>query len=178
MWAAGNRRPYGIWSDGITLWVADAWHVFAYELDTGNRRAHLEFNASFGYTQALNDIWSDGRTMWVSYDHVGTRTWDWLRGFEMPPTGLLHSLTLSGTDVPFQTSRSSYEAEVPAGTASVTVVATPAFDDSEVTILPVDADGSTDGHQVSLATGDNDITITSVNGGDERVYTITVTVLS
>ena len=180
LWAAGNRRPYGIWSDGKTLWVADAWHVFAYELDTGNRRAHLEFNASFGYTQALNDIWSDGRTMWVSYDHVGTRTWDWLRGFEMPPTGLLHSLTLSGTgvpDVPFQTSRSSYEVEVPAGTASVTVTAVPAFD----SVVTISAGGTTvvgRDRDVTLATGANPITITSVNGGDEREYTITVTVLS
>ena len=181
LWAAGNRYPGGMWSDGITLWVADAWHVFAYDLDSGNRRTRLEFNASFGNTEPLDDIWSDGRTMWVSYDYPSTKRDDYLRGFEMPPTGLLHSLTLSGTDgdidVPFQTSRSSYEVDVPAGTASVTVAAVPAFpDDSEVTILPPDSNNDiTDGHQVGLNTGDNDITITSVNGGDEREYTITVT---
>ena len=185
LWAVGNKTPGGMWSDGITLWVADSWDVFAYNLATGNLQTHLKFNASFNYTEALDDIWSDGRTMWVSYDQVSTRRDDYLRGFKMPPTGLLYSLTLSGTDVPdvpFQTGISSYEVEVPAETISVTVEAVPAFADSQVTILPADSDAGTTGHQVNTATGTTEITITSVNGrnesntdgGDVRMYTITV----
>ena len=182
--AAGNGSPNGMWSDGITLWVADAWKVFAYELATGNRQAHLEFNARVGYRDIHRDIWSDGRTMWVSYDHLQPRRADWLYAFGMPKTGLLHALTLSGVDVPFQTSRSSYAVEVPAATTSVTVNATPAFADSDVTILPADSDTTTAGHQISLnTTGTTEITITSINGrsssattgGDVRTYTITVT---
>ena len=184
LWAAGNRSPNGMWSDGITLWVADSWKVFAYNLATGNRQAHLEFNASFGYKKVLRDIWSDGRTVWVSYSHGRTQWHDWLRAYGMPKTGLLHALTLSGVDVPFQTSRSSYAVEVLAATTSVTVSATPAFADSDVTILPADSDTATAGHQISLnTTGATEITITSVNGressattgGDVRTYTITVT---
>ena len=184
LWAAGNRSPNGMWSDGITLWVADAWKVFAYNLATGNRQARLEFHASFGYTEILRDIWSDGRTMWISYDHMRTARADWLYAFGMPKTGLLHALTLSGVDVPFKTSRSSYAVEVLAATTSVTVSATPAFADSDVTILPADSDTATAGHQISLnTTGATEITITSINGressattgGDLRTYTITVT---
>ena len=177
LWAAGNRTPHGMWSDGITLWVADAWSVYAYDLATGKRQAHLEFNAGLGYTETLSDMWSDGRTMWVSYDPTQTQYPDWLRAFDMPKTGLLYSLTLNGTDVPdvpFQTGISSYEVEVPAATTSVTVEAVPAFADSQVTILPTDSDDGTVGHQVDLAVGITEITVTSVNGGDVRTYTITV----
>ena len=174
--AAGNKRPDGMWSDGITLWVADAWRVFAYDLATGDRRAHLEFNPSLNWTEPLRDIWSDGRTMWVSYEGARTTSRDFLRAFTMPKTGLLYSLELDGIDVPFVTWRSSYAIDVPAAKTSTTVTAVTAHSDSTVAITPsTDADTNTAGHQVDLSTGANTITVTSTNGGDVRTYTLTIT---
>ncbi len=65
-----NGDPFGVWSDGETMWVAD-WiddAVYAYDLASGSRIADKEFvlvsanDSPFG-------IWSDGETMWVADDN-------------------------------------------------------------------------------------------------------------
>ena len=65
----GTFVGYGIWSDGITMWVADSWgpKIFAYDLATKERANSLEFNTlqTAGNT-APTGIWSDGTTMWVA----------------------------------------------------------------------------------------------------------------
>ena len=37
--AVGNRNPYGLWSDGTTMWVADALDakIYAYSMSTKAR---------------------------------------------------------------------------------------------------------------------------------------------
>ena len=82
--AAGNNNPFGIWSDGATMWVADTFDdkLYAYNTD-GTRDGSRDFNtlAAAGNGSARG-IWSDGATMWVvdsdndklyAYNTDGTR---------------------------------------------------------------------------------------------------------
>ena len=60
-----NNGPSGIWSDGITMYVADVWDrkVYAYSATTYTRLTNKEFRID---NQIPNGLWSDGNTMWVS----------------------------------------------------------------------------------------------------------------
>ncbi len=59
---------YNIWSDGITMYVADrsAVKIYAYKMDDKSRDADKDFDT---LSDAGNDsptgIWSNGTTMWV-----------------------------------------------------------------------------------------------------------------
>ncbi len=67
--AAGNNRPWGIWSDGVTMWVSDEADdkIYAFVMSTKERDPSSEFDT---LRQAGNDdprgIWSDGTTLWVA----------------------------------------------------------------------------------------------------------------
>ena len=66
--------PWGIWSDGSTIWVADwtADKIFAFDLHTHARIPSQDFNNLSGEGSAfLLGIWSDGTTMWVSNYSAG-----------------------------------------------------------------------------------------------------------
>ena len=67
--AAGNGQPYGLFSNGETMWVADAADVkiYAYNLATKARDAAKDFNtlAAAGNGQPYG-LFSDGATMWVT----------------------------------------------------------------------------------------------------------------
>ena len=66
--AAGNNRPSGIWSDGITLWVADLADskIYAYDMVTKARDAAKDFDTLAAQGNAdPTALWSDGTTMWV-----------------------------------------------------------------------------------------------------------------
>ena len=67
--AAGNHDPWGIWSDGQTMWVVDrhdakmyAYNVVTKEWDMGKDFGTLDA-AGIEHPQ---DLWSDGTTMWVA----------------------------------------------------------------------------------------------------------------
>ena len=72
--AAGNNRPTGVWSDGMTMWVADGYHnatsgdnkIYAYDMVTRVRVPTKDFDtlSAAGNVYATG-IWSDGTTMWV-----------------------------------------------------------------------------------------------------------------
>ena len=110
--------------------------------------------------------------MWVS-------EWkDWkIFAYNMPLRNLLESLQLDGIDLGFLPGRFDYAVRVPNTTTTITVAATPAFDDATAVIAPPDADSAADGHQINLETGDNTITVTvtAPNGADTETYTVTVT---
>ena len=65
--AAANAAPWGLWSDGTTLWVADtaARKVFAYTLATRRRDAAKDIPLDAANTEPLG-LWSDGTTLWVA----------------------------------------------------------------------------------------------------------------
>ena len=67
--AAGNNAPYGMWSDGTTMWVSDYGDkkIYAYTVSTKARDSAKDFDT---LDAAGNDnprgLFSDGTTMWVS----------------------------------------------------------------------------------------------------------------
>ena len=91
---AGNTNPLGIWSDGITMWVADNsdLKLYAYDLGTKMRRPRLDFDTlrAAGNTKP-SGIWSDGVTMWV-VDYEKDRIFS----YNMPPKSALGPLVAPG----------------------------------------------------------------------------------
>ena len=68
--AAGHDGATGMWSNGQTLWLAhngdgadDA--VYAYDLESGERREELEFELDDA-NRAPRGIWSDRTVIWIS----------------------------------------------------------------------------------------------------------------
>ena len=66
--SAGNTNPRGIWSDGITLWVADISDdkIYAYNLEAKTRDYSADFNSLASGNNSAFSLWSDGDTMWVA----------------------------------------------------------------------------------------------------------------
>ncbi len=64
---AANAAPRGVWSDGTTLWVADAdaLRVFAYTLADNTRDAAKDMTLDATNT-APRGVWSNGTTLWVA----------------------------------------------------------------------------------------------------------------
>ena len=67
---AGHDKPSGMWSDGMTLWLAhngdgadDA--VYAYDIASGERVEDREFELD-ERNRAPRGVWSDRSTIWVS----------------------------------------------------------------------------------------------------------------
>ena len=67
--AGRNHLPWGVWSNGTTIWVSNAVvsKIYAYDLATRQRDRAKDFD---GLRLAGNDsphgIWSDEKTMWVA----------------------------------------------------------------------------------------------------------------
>ena len=88
----------------------------------------------------------------------------------------MDSLSVNDADIgSFSPWNTSYTATVASATDMVTVEAAAQHDDASVVILPADADPDADGHQVSLNTGDNTITVTSGTYNHTMTYTVTIT---
>ena len=190
-----NSSPTGIWSDGATMWVADKEDakLYAYKLSENCPEPGKDFNTlkAVGNTNPWG-LWSDGTTMWV-LDSEDKK----LYAYNQPLSGnaSLKSLKLSGVyisanlfseafsrDAPhYTTSDVRYDdAYVVYSTTSSTTVEPTLSDSSAVfDIQPPDADPNTPNHQVTLAEGDNTITITVVaENKDAKQYTVTVARIS
>ena len=65
--AAGIDDPRGIWSDGTTMWVADASNdkLYAYRLSDGLRDDGRDITLAAA-NSSPRGIWSDGTTVWVA----------------------------------------------------------------------------------------------------------------
>lgn len=87
---AGNNSPKGIWSNGITMWVADFRDIklYAYKMSDKTRDPAKDFatqmpDGSPPYiplvllgSSSPSNIWSDGTTMWVvdnAFDYGGSK---------------------------------------------------------------------------------------------------------
>ena len=177
----GRGSPYealSMWSDGKTLWVSHwKYLIRAHDLHTGARVAALDIDhrtlsgRTFG-----GGLWSDGHTMWsLDVKH------DRLFPYAIPESARLKSLTVSDGDIGvFSNGIFDYAATVPAGTTTTTVTAEQAFTggSASVTYSTTDADTNTDGHQVTLTAGQDNvvtITVTAPNGTDTETYTLTIT---
>ena len=173
---AGNDDPAGLWADGETLWVADSQDdkLYAYRLADKSRDASRDFNTlRAAENGAPWGLWSDGTTMWV-VDAAANK----LYAYHAPPSGdaTLRALSLSGVDIgAFSSGRLRYTAAVEATNAVTTITAVANHAQASMSILPADADADTAGHQVSLAEGNNAITITlTAPNRSSRTYTLTI----
>ena len=150
--------------------------VFEYEVQQGDIDGdglHLDDNGLVLNGATIKDTHS-GRDAVLLYTG-GIQGSHLVVGSAVPAPIELTSLALSGITLSpaFAATTTSYSASVDydAFETTVTAVATA----GSVSILPADAD-STSGHQVALATGANEITITaSQNGITSPTYTVTVT---
>jgi hypothetical protein len=65
----GNHTPIGIWSNGTTMWVTDAFvrKIYAYDMTSRARNPDKGFYTlrAAGNTSP-GGIWSNGTTMWVT----------------------------------------------------------------------------------------------------------------
>ena len=90
----------------------------------------------------------------------------------------LSALSLSGITLSpsFAADTLTYTASVGSAVDSTTVTATPNDDGTTVAIVPADANGATDGHQVALAVGGTaiSVTVTATDGATTQTYAVTV----
>ena len=72
LWGTYYYDLHEAWSDGETMWIADAGHnrLHAYDLGTQARTPSENFNLG-GARDSVFGLWSDGETMWV------TDRWGW-----------------------------------------------------------------------------------------------------
>ena len=64
--ASENDAPRGLWSDTVTMWVADAnGTVYAYKMSDRTPDTSKKFNLA-STNGAPRGIWSNGKTMWVA----------------------------------------------------------------------------------------------------------------
>ena len=97
----------------------------------------------------------------------------------MSDDATLSELSLSGVTLSpsFAADTLAYTASVGNDVASTTVTATATHDGATVAIVPVDADDTADGHQVTLGVGDTavSVTVTAEDGTTTQTYAVTVT---
>ena len=173
--AAANNSPGGIWSDGETMWVADVQDdkIYAYNMGTKNRDQAKEFNPLMAAGQDnVFGITSNSTTMWVS--HVLERK---IYSYNLPSSdATLSALTVSPRDIiGFDADQQSYEVGVDSTVAQATVTATPNDANARVSYSGTDADDMTDGHQVDLSAGRNQVTVTATaENGSTQDYTISI----
>ena len=157
------------------MWMAhqELGKLIAYDMATGERDASLDFDTLVAAgLQQPSGMWSDGRTMFVA-DAAGGTVYE----FNMPALPVLYSLGLSGLDIGhFRLSKYDYTAFAPRTVTSTAVTAEAAASSSTVQITPADSSTGTDGHQVSLSVGANEIAVTVAEGTASRTYTVTVMV--
>ena len=143
--SADNNDPSGIWSDGVTMWVAD-WRqvkIFAYDMATKARDGTKDFNTISMIGSAANSrpygIWSDGTTTWIS-DSDDIKVYS----YNHPESTNADLKTLAVNDVEvsgFNPATTTYTLTVPDATREVTVSAEALQFKAEITsITPADAD--------------------------------------
>ncbi len=177
--AAGNDRPYGIWSDGTLMWVADelANKIFAYKMSNEQRYPSMDFGTLHAAgNRDPRGIWGNDSVMWV-VDGTDNKVYSYNQ---------IHDATLSTLTVKpkniigFTPGREAYHVGLLNQVTTATVNAeafypssTVAFQNDDGTAA-TDADTTTEGFQVDLATGGNilKVVVTARNGTTRKTYTL------
>ena len=174
-----NTGPVGLWSDGTTMWVADSFDakLYAFTLADGQRDPDRDFDTLSGHGHTLPwAIWSDGATMWVS-GFLNDKIFAYnMPGNADPGNAELSALTVDGVSVAgFSASDTAYQFGVGASVARVTVLGV-ADGAAAVVYSGTDADRLTDGHQVDLSEGRNNVrmTVTAADGRTRKGYTVSI----
>ena len=158
------------------MWVADTSDdkLYAYFLETGQRRPRLEFNTLRGIgNQAAVGITSKGTTMWV-LDAGDRKVYSY--NLLLSDDRTLSALTVSPKDIiGFDAERDSYQLGVDSTVTRATVTATANHPGARVTFNPPDASSGTPGHQVDLSAGRNPVTVTvTAEDGTTQDYTLSI----
>ena len=95
-----NSNPYGIWSDGTTMWVADPIDnkIYAYNLSTKARDAAKDVNTLGGNPRG---IWSDGTTMWVAHSSSGIVAYSMSTKARDAAKDFITTLDAAGNNTPY-----------------------------------------------------------------------------
>ena len=158
------------------MWVADTSDdkLYAYFLETGQRRGRLDFNTLRGIgNNAGVGITSDGTTMWV-LDAGDRKVYSY--NLLLSDDRTLSALTVSPKDIiGFDAERDSYQLGVDSTVTRATVTATANHPGARVTFTPPDASSGTRGHQVDLSAGRNPVTVTvTAEDGTTQDYTLSI----
>ena len=170
---SANADPTGLWSDGETIWVADAdARAYAYSLADGSRDSTKDINLGEAGNDAPHGVWSDGETLWVA-DSDDAKLFSYT--LPVSDNAELRGILVDGEAA--SGSGTSYTRTVANNVAQVTVEPQPLQSKATATVTtPPDANTSAAGHQVNLGAGDNTVTITVTAQDDStEVYTLTIT---
>ena len=166
LWNRFEFDPTGVWSDGSTIWVAAAPFsdpltiaLRAYRQSDRAHQAHLDIDISASGNDNPGGIYYDGSTFFVT-----DTTDDKVYAYNMPPASTnatLSSLTVSPRNIiGFNADGTYYEVGVASTVSQATIAATANDSGATLAITPADADDMTDGHQVNLTAGRNEVTVT------------------
>ena len=177
-----------IWSDGSTMWVGGNFrrsmgvttdYVFAYSMRTKERDTTKDFvpDDMFGVDEQASSLWADGTTMWSTPAKHNNEIYA-IYSYNMPASDD-DSLKYLGVDdravTAFTPGHTSYQHGVGHTASQVTIVAKTQNRYASVSYGEDDADPDTDGHQVDLSTGQNEVEITvTAQNGDTRTYELSV----
>ena len=162
---SGHDQDAGIWSDGVTMLAVNATAgrevIWEYdspesEISLGTDRNYLHLDGAGNNSPGA--IWSDGETLWVS-DTEDDKIYSY--NLRVSDNTDLRSITVDGSAVDgIVPGSAEYLYRVENFTSRVTLAAAPRHFKGTVSIGAPDADDTIDGHQVDLAAGSNNFTIT------------------
>ena len=188
-----NNVPFGIASDGVTMWVVDrtSLKVFAYILTPrtgetfGERAAEREITLDVANDKPF-DVAYDSNYLYVAnYDndadsdppHPKNRVFAYdAVSVQLSADATLSSLTVGPKNIiGFAADRTSYEVGVASTVTQATVTAEATHENATVAYSGTDAD-SAPGHQVDLSAGRNEVTITvtAENTRTTEEYTVSI----
>ena len=188
-------RPLGVWSDETTFWIAYDYHqdyvddgdfrLYAFSFDGGAQDSDRDIAILSDQNSRSTGIWSDGTTVWVSDTFH-----DKLFAYDLPRRAISSDASLSSLNLSvgalspsFATSTTSYTATVGYEVMEATLMATTSHGSAMVEFLDVgdnalaDANPDSDGHQVTLAVGENviEIEVTAEDDTAMQTYAVTIT---
>ena len=96
-----DNVPFGLWSDGATLWSAAWWSggLVAFDLDTQGRLSAQDI-ATASDNPSPTGLWSDGVTLWASDYDGGVYAYRLEDGARLPGEDIAAALEEAGNDTP------------------------------------------------------------------------------
>ena len=93
--------PFGLWSDGATLWSAAWWSggLVAFDLDTQERLSAQDIATTSDNSSPIG-LWSDGVTLWASDYDGGVYAYRLEDGARVPGEDIATALAEAGNDTP------------------------------------------------------------------------------
>ena len=166
----GGIDPGGVWSDGVTIWIADRQRTGPDDQDRAQGRRVLAFRLAEKDRSSGRDIelessgnhrawglWSDGETMWVG-DGDDHKVYSY--NMAKSDDDRIISISLDRTPVAhFDRGVRSYMVGVSESSAEVTIAASMVHPEASFHVTPSDSNPNRQGHQVSLDYGANSVTV-------------------